>query len=591
MNIALQILSLFGGLGMFLFGMNTMSNGLERAAGDKLRDIMGKVTGNLFKSVILGAVVAALTQSSSATTVMVVGFVNAGILTLSQAVGVIMGANIGTTITAWILSLNDLPGDVWYLAIVKPTTLAPAALILGAVLVFFCNKKNIKTIGEFLIGLGLIFIGMQYMSDSMEVVFDSVPSLQNVFASQNNPIVSLLIGTGITAIIQSSAASVAMLQAIASSTTVVFSSAFPIIMGQNIGTCVTALLSSIGANKNAKRAAMIHLYFNIIGTFVFLIIIYLVEYTIGLPFWNSSLNATDISIFHSIFNVAATVMLLPFSKLLVWLAQKTIKDSNHDEKENPFALLDDRFLKTPSIAVDNVHTIMSNMCGIAKENIILCRNMLMNNDDTLGERINANEELLDEYEINLTAYLTKLSDTQLSESDNDKSAAYFSLVNNIERIGDYCDNIRETAEKIIENNIEFSSGGASGLNTMFDAVENIMELTFQAFTWDDISLVCKIEPLEEVIDGIQEKLERAHMKRLKEKTCSVEAGVMFLEIISNVERISDHCSNIGVAILQARADSRADDRHEYLRRLHAEMPGEFREDYEFYKQKYELKIN
>ena len=316
MDIALQILSLFGGLGMFLFGMNTMSTGLERAAGDKLRQIMEKVTGNLFKSVILGAVVAALTQSSSATTVMVVGFVNAGILTLSQAVGIIMGANIGTTITAWILSLNDLPGDVWYLAIVKPTTLAPVAIILGAGLLFFCQKKNIKTIGEFLVGLGVIFIVMEYMSNSMEVVFNAIPSLQNVFAGQNNPVIGILIGTGITAIIQSSAASVAMLQAVASSTAVVFSSAFPIIMGQNIGTCVTALLSSVGASKNAKRAAMIHLYFNIIGTIVFMVVIYALQYTLGLPFWHSAINATDISIFHSIFNVASTIMLFHISSSL-----------------------------------------------------------------------------------------------------------------------------------------------------------------------------------------------------------------------------------------------------------------------------------
>lgn len=589
MDIALQILALFGGLGMFLYGMNTMSTGLERAAGDKLRNIMEKVTGNIFKSVVLGAVVAALTQSSSATTVMVVGFVNAGILTLNQAVGIIMGANIGTTITAWILSLNDLPGDVWYLAVIKPTNLAPAAIIIGAALLFFCKKKNIQTIGEFLVGLGLIFIGMEYMSDSMEVVFESVPSLQNVFAGQNNPLFGILVGTVITAIIQSSAASVAMLQAVASSTTVMFSSAFPIIMGQNIGTCVTALLSAIGANKNAKRTAMIHLYFNIIGTLVFLIIIYAIQFTIGLPFWNSAISATDISIFHSIFNVAATLMLIPFSKVLVFLVQKTIRDKDTEEDtESPFALLDDRFLSTPSIAINNIHTVMSNMCGVAKENVMLCRKMLNSKDMTLSDKIIENEELLDEYEIKLTAYLTKVSDTQLSQSDNEKSAAYFHLVNNIERIGDYCDNVREDVEKLINDKIDFSAQAIDGLKVVFDAVENIMELTFQAFSWDDISLVSKIEPLEEVVDSIQEKLERAHMKRLKQKECSVEAGVVFLEIISNMERISDHCSNIGVAILQAKSDARAVDRHEYLRLLHAEMPGEYKEDYEFYKHKYAL---
>lgn len=430
---------------------------------------------------------------------------------------------------------------------------------------------------------------MEYMSDSMEVVFESVPSLQNVFAGQNNPLFGILVGTVITAIIQSSAASVAMLQAVASSTTVMFSSAFPIIMGQNIGTCVTALLSAIGANKNAKRTAMIHLYFNIIGTLVFLIIIYAIQFTIGLPFWNSAISATDISIFHSIFNVAATLMLIPFSKVLVFLVQKTIRDKDTEEDtESPFALLDDRFLSTPSIAINNIHTVMSNMCGVAKENVMLCRKMLNSKDMTLSDKIIENEELLDEYEIKLTAYLTKVSDTQLSQSDNEKSAAYFHLVNNIERIGDYCDNVREDVEKLINDKIDFSAQAIDGLKVMFDAVENIMELTFQAFSWDDISLVSKIEPLEEVVDSIQEKLERAHMKRLKQKECSVEAGVVFLEIISNMERISDHCSNIGVAILQAKSDARAVDRHEYLRLLHAEMPGEYKEDYEFYKHKYAL---
>lgn len=588
MDIALQILALFGGLGIFLFGMNTMSTGLERAAGDKLRQIMQKVTGNLFKSVALGAVVAALTQSSSATTVMVVGFVNAGILTLAQAAGIIMGANIGTTITAWILSLNDLPSDVWYLTIIKPTTLAPAALIIGAGLLFFCKKKNIKTIGEFLVGLGLIFKGMEYMSDSMEVVFEMVPSLQSLFAAQGNPLTGLLIGTGITAVIQSSAASVAMLQAVASSTVLIFSTAFPIIMGQNIGTCVTALLSAIGASKNAKRAAMMHLYFNVIGTLIFFVLIYVIQYTIGLPFWNDSINATDISIFHSVFNIVVTLLLLPFSKGLVWLASKTIRDTKDEEEENPFALLDERFLSTPAIAVENSRTVMSNMCGVAKENVILCRKMLKSRDNKYSERILENEDLLDSYEIKLTAYLTRVSELNLSEADNEKIASYFHIVNNIERIGDYCDNIRESVEKFISDNTEFSDDAQNGLNTMFNAVQNIMEITFQAFTWEDMELVHKIEPLEEVVDRIQEKLEKAHMKRLKKHECSVEAGVAFLEIISNVERISDHCSNIGVALLQAHSDSEAADRHEYLRQLHSRMSGQYKEDYDYYKQKYAL---
>ncbi len=590
MDIALQIISLFGGLGMFLFGMHSMSSSLERAAGSKLRKIMEKVTGNIIKSVALGAVVAALTQSSSATTVMVVGFVNAGVLTLNQAVGIIMGANIGTTITAWILSLNDLPGDVWYLAMLKPTTLAPLFIILGAVMLVFIAKKNIKTIGEIFVGLGLIFIGMEFMTNSMEVVFDQVPSLKNIFAMQTNPFTGLLIGAGITGIIQSSAASVGMLQAVASSTTVVFASAFPIIMGQNIGTCVTALLSSVGATKNAKRAAMIHLYFNVIGTIVFLTIIYIIQYTIGLPFWNSRISATDISVFHSIFNVASTIMLLPFSKLLVWLAEKTIRDSRQEIEDNPFSQLDERFLKTPYVAVGRVHIALSKMFKVAKKNVRLAAKLAAGEDtEKNSELMIANENLLDEYEIRISSYLTKISDEHLSEQDNERSSTYFHLVTNIERIGDYCDNIREICESLSESGIEFSENAAHGLSVLFDAIENIVELTYEAFSKNDTSLAVKIEPLEEVVDGIQQQLEDDHMMRLKAQTCSVEAGVMLLEITSNAERISDHCSNIGVAILQAnRGGGTSIDRHEYLRRLHREMPDEYRRDYETYKQKYAL---
>lgn len=590
MGIAFQILNLFGGLGMFLFGMNTMSSGLERAAGDKLKRIMEKVTGNLVKSVILGIVVAALTQSSSATTVMVVGFVNAGILSLNQAVGIIMGANIGTTITAWILSLNDLPSDVWYLAMIKPTSIAPAAIIVGACFLFFCSKKNIKTIGEFLVGLGLIFIGMEYMSDAMEVVFEQVPSLSQLFATDSNPFVGVLIGAGVTAIIQSSAASVAMLQAVASSTAVAFSTAFSIIMGQNIGTCVTAILSSIGTSKNAKRAAMIHLYFNIIGTIIFLIVIYLINALIGIPFWNDPVGATQISMFHSVFNVTVTILLLPFSKFLVFLANVTLRDKKTEDTptDDAFALLDKRFLSTPSIAVNNVHTTMGAMFELTKQNVKKCHKIFKTGNEDLFDEVYQNEKLLDDYEIRLTDYLTQISDTQLSHSDNITVASYFHIVNNIERIGDYCINLCENMRSYMDGGNKFSQDAEQGLNTMFSALENIVEISMQAFKWNDTSLVCKIEPLEEVIDGIQEKLERMHMERLKKKQCAVEIGVIYMEMISNMERIADHCSNIGVSILQANDDARAEDRHAYKKQLHLQMPGDYKENYEHYMEKYSV---
>lgn len=587
MAIVLQIIKLFGGLGMFLFGMHTMSTGLERAAGNKMQKIMEKVTGNLLKSVVLGAVVAALTQSSSATTVMVVGFVNAGILNLNQAVGIIMGANIGTTITAWILSLNDIPGGVWYLDLIKPTTLAPLALVFGAFMLLFCKSKKKTVIGEFIIGLGVLFIGMEYMSDSMDVVFNQVPSLQSLFAADSNPFVGVLIGAGVTAIIQSSAASVGMLQAIASTGSLTFNAAFPIIMGQNIGTCVTALLSSIGANRNAKRTAMIHLYFNVIGTVIFMLGFYAIHFTIGLPFWQSVIRATDISIFHSFFNVVTTLMLLPFSRVLVWLANKTLRDHN-DQHAEPFALLDARFLSTPPIAISNTKKAMVDMCALAMQNVINCRTMLKKRDLSLVPLCKENEEMLDNYEIRLTSYLTQISELPLSEEDNGRVAGYFHMVTNIERIGDYCDNIRQDIERMVENQVLFTEKARRDLNTLFSAIEDVTRLTFEAFEQCDPILTRRIEPLEEVVDGLQEKLETEHMRRLKAKECNVEAGVIFLEIISNAERISDHCSNIGVAILQAQRDSSVDNRHDYLRELHAEMPGAYKQDYEQFKKKYLL---
>lgn len=588
MDIVLNLIKMFGGLGMFLFGMHTMSTGLERAAGDRMQRIVEKVTGNLVKSVLLGAFVAAITQSSSATTVMVVGFVNAGILNLSQAVGIIMGANIGTTITAWILSLNDIPGGIWYLDLIKPTTLAPLALIIGACLLFFATNKKRTIVGEFVIGLGILFIGMEYMSDSMGAVFELVPSLQSLFSIESNPVVGLLVGTGVTALIQSSAASVGMLQAIASTGNLLFAAAFPIIMGQNIGTCVTALLSSFGTSKNARRAAMIHLYFNIIGTLIFIIAIYTVQFTVGLPFWNQNISATEISIFHSVFNVTTTILLLPFSKFLVWLANTTLRDKT-EEASSPFALLDKRFLATPAIAISNTKTVMSDMFMLAKENVERCRDMIKNHNGNALEKCRENEEMLDKYEIKLTDYLTEVSELPLSAADNQRVASYFHMITNIERIGDYCDNLCECIERLSGGKIRFSEKAEKGLNTLLSAVQNITALTLEAFQVCDPMLARRIEPLEEVIDGLQEQLEKEHMARLKTKECSVEAGVVFLEILSNIERISDHCSNVGVAILQAQPGAdHVTNRHEYLKALHAQMPGEYKEEYEKYKEMYAL---
>ena len=585
MEIVVQFIKLFGGLGMFLYGMSIMGTGLEKAAGNKLQSIMEKVTGNLFKSVLLGLVVTSLIQSSSATTVMVVGFVNAGILTLYQAVGIIMGANIGTTVTAWIISLNDISGGTWFLDLVKPTTLAPVALIAGAVLVMFCKSPRKKNIGELVMGFGILFIGMDYMSESMEVVFDKVPALGNLFAKEFNPFAGVLVGTVVTAVIQSSSASVGMLQAIASTGVLSFSAAFPIIMGQNIGTCVTAMLSCIGTSINARRTAMMHLYFNVIGTILFMGAFYGVQHLIGIPFWNDSMSATEISIFHSCFNVITTIILLPFAKGLVFLATKSVKETA-GETHNRFALLDSRFHVTPAIAIANAKKTMIEMGMVAHENVVLCQAMLTSGDMSRLLDFEKNEELLDEYEIRLTDSLTEISELSLSEEESVRVSSYLRMVTNIERIGDYCDNIREDAIRLSDAKAEFTTRGKEEMAILLAAIEEITLMTVEAFKDCDMDKARRIEPLEVVIDGLQENLESAHMSRLKNKECSVEAGVVFLGVISNAERIADHCSNIGVAILQTRPETGVSNRHAYLRELHATMPGGYKEIYEQYQEKY-----
>lgn len=583
--ILLQFVKLFGGLGMFLFGMNTMSNGLERLAGNKMQQIMEKVTGNLFKSVLLGVAVTALIQSSSATTVMVVGFVNAGVLSLYQAVGIIMGANIGTTVTAWILSLNDIGGGAWFLQLIKPSTLAPMALVAGAILMMFCKGAKKKMVGELVTGFGVLFIGMEYMSDSMDVVFEQVPALGQLFAKEFNPVAGVLVGAGVTAVIQSSSASVGMLQAIASTGMLSFSAALPIIMGQNIGTCVTAMLSGIGATHNAKRTAMMHLYFNVIGTVLFMIAFYTVQMLVGLPFWNDMMRATDISVFHSCFNVITTLLLLPFAKGLVWLANKTVRTAPEAEDET-FALLDSRFLATPPIALANAKKTMVAMCQVAHANVLNCQVMVKNQEVGDTQTFEANENLLDEYEIRLTESLTRISELSLSEEDNQRVSSYLRMVTNIERIGDYCDNILEDVARMESEDVAFTEKGKKDMDTLMVAIEEIVRITIDAFKSCDMDMAKKIEPLEEVIDGLQEKLEGQHMERLKAKECTVESGVVFLGIISNAERIADHCSNIAVAILQTQHSTEVGNRHEYLRQLHATMPGGYKEDYEKYQQKY-----
>jgi len=577
-----NLIALLGGLGMFLYGMKTMGDGLEKSAGAKMKLIIESLTSNVFKAVLIGTLVTALIQSSSATTVMVVGFVNAGMMTLKQATGVIMGANIGTTVTAIILSLGDIQSDAWYLAMLKPSNLAPLALIIGAVLIFaFGKKQKLKDIGEIFLGFGVLFIGMQYMEGAVGHLKD-LPQFKTIFANLKNPVLGILSGAIVTAIIQSSSASVGILQALAATGAVSCSQAVPIIMGQNIGTCVTALLSSIGTSKNAKRAAFIHLYFNLIGTIVFTAAIYITQFTIGIPFWENMVSRGDIAFFHTFFNVANTIILLPFTQVLITLANKTIKSK--EEKEE-ISYLDERFLQTPSLAINQAKKELLMMMGLARENISACISAVLHHDLSYLAGQKENEEKIDRYEFKITKYLTDINEKNLTDEDRKKIAGLYHIINDVERIGDYADNLAQNITDKVNKNIKFTDEGKDALIKMMNAVLEIIDLSIEAFASENLRLCEKIEPLEQVIDILTEKLKQGHTERLSKHVCSVESGVIYLEMISGLERVADHCSNIGMAMLQ---DKHIFDTHEYAKKLHEEMPKSFKADFENYIEKYSI---
>ncbi len=583
---ASNIIALFGGLGLFLYGMKVMGDGLEKAAGDRMHRIIEKMTNTIFKSVFVGAIVTALVQSSSATTVMVVGFVNAGIMRLTQAVGVIMGANIGTTITAQILRLGDIDKNVWYLTMLKPKTIAPLAVALGVMLIFFTKKKKTNVFGEILVGFGLLFIGMSTMEGAVKVLRD-LPEFKEAFVAFSNPVIGVLVGAGITALIQSSSASVGILQAVASTGLVTFSSAVPIILGQNIGTCVTALLSSIGANKNAKKAAFIHLMFNMVGTIVFLIAIYLYQGVIGFTFWGNVMNRGNIADFHTLFNITNTVMLIPFAGLLVKLSNIVVR-GKEETKQQQF--LDERFLTTPSVAVSQVIKEVVRMGKMAQNNVLLAVKAIINRTTSKNKKIEENEDIIDVMESNITQYLIKLTDEPLNTEESNKVSGVFHLINDIERIGDHAVNLSEYSTYIVNESIEFSDLAKHELKVMFNAVEEIVDLAITAYEEQDVELAKKIQPFEDVVDLIKETLRIRHIDRLSQQKCNLKAGVVFLDIISNLERIADHCSNIGISIEQQHSADEDFDPHQYLEHLHQNKTVEYENLYEMYKEKYKLSL-
>ena len=584
MSNIMMIIGLLGGLGLFLYGMTTMGDGLEKMAGEKLQTIIRSLTGNIFSSVLVGVVVTAVIQSSSATTVIVVGFVNAGIMTLPQAVGVIMGANIGTTVTAQILRLGDLESSLWFLELLKPASLSAIAIFIGFLLFMIAKRQKIKQLGTILLGFGVLFAGMEMMSSSVQSLQD-VPWFKNIFLACENPVTGILAGTLVTALIQSSSASIGILQAVASTGAITYASAIPIILGQNIGTTVTALISSIGASKNAKKAAMIHVYFNLIGSIIFIIIVYVLQYTIGLPFWNDTVNMGGIANFHTFFNLTNTILMLPFARGLIFLANKTIGDSN-SVIEEPKYNLDKRFLTAPNVAVAQCVQEAMEMGKLALENLRYSQKMLIEQDSTYLQPLIDNEDALDKMEINLSDYLSLITDRDITEKESKIVSSLFHIVIDIERIGDHCINISEAAKSLMDKKKTLSSDAKEELSAMFDAVAEILGLSLKSYGENDLALAKRVEPYEDVIDKFNDTLKNKHISRLKSKKCAVRVGVVYLEVINDLERIADHCSNIAFDVFKQHDEKDEFDPHAYVRTVSRSTDEEYNTYYKEFKNKY-----
>jgi len=553
------VLQMVGGLALFLFGMHAMGEGLSKTSGGRLEKILEKLTSNPLKAVLLGAGVTAVIQSSSATTVMVVGFVNSGIMKLSQAVGIIMGANIGTTATSWILSLSGIEGDSFLIKMLKPSSFSPILAILGVAYIMFSKREKIRDVGMILIGFAILMTGMDTMSAAVKPLAD-VPEFTNILLKFSNPILGMLAGLILTAVIQSSSASVGILQALCVTGAVSYGAAIPIIMGQNIGTCITAILSAIGASKNAKRAALVHLYFNLIGTTIFMLGFYAINAVVGFTFLADAANAAGIAVVHSIFNVTATIILLPFSDKLEKLACFTIRDDAKEEgieseADKDFKLLDLRFLDTPGLAVGHCRRVAENMAKLTKEAFYTATEIITDYDKKKAERVITLESEIDRYEDELGTYMVKLSQQQLSESDSNKLSVILHCLSDFERISDHAVNLVESAQEMKEKKQEFSKKAKEELAIFTQAVKDIVNVSFEVFEKEDVEKATYVEPLEEVIDELQAEVKKRHVKRLQKGKCTIEMGFVLSDVVTSYERVADHCSNIAVCLMQVEKDS------------------------------------
>ncbi len=581
-----SVITLLGGVALFLFGMNIMGNGLEKMSGGRLERILERMTSSTGKGVLLGCLVTAVIQSSSATTVMVVGFVNAGIMKLTQAVGVIMGANIGTTATSLLLGLGDISGSS-LLSLLKPEMLAPIISVVGVVLYTFIRSGKKHDIGQILLGFGVLFFGMLTMEQSMGGLSE-LEGFRNLMIAFSNPLFGLAIGAVMTGIIQSSSASVGILQALSASGAIPFSAAAPIILGQNIGTCVTALLSSIGASRNAKRAAFVHLYFNIIGSIVFLILLYGVHALFQLPFWDDMMTRSTIAMFHLTFNVVTTAILFPFSRLLVKLSIMTVRGDSSEPDYS--SILDERFLSSPALALDMAQDAVISMSDMAISNFHGSVALLEHFDDRAFDHIAETETSMDKLEVHLNQYLLRLTDRDFTSAENMQHSELLHVIGDIERIGDYSINIAELAQRMAHENILFTQNARTELQALTRAVGDLLAMTRRCYAANDAAEAEHIEPLEETVDLMTEVLKSRHILRLKRGDCTIEGGALFLELLIDYERIADHCSNLALYIIQRnQTHDRAVlefDMHAYAHHLHAEGSGEYNVLFAAYEKEY-----
>ncbi len=578
-------LSLIGGLALFLYGMNVMGGGLEKLSGGKLE----RLTSNPLKAVLLGAGVTAVIQSSSATTVMLVGFVNSGIMKLSQAIGIIMGANIGTTITSWLLSLTGIQSDNFLVSMLKPSSFSPILAVIGIVLMMNARSDKKKTTAEIFLGFAVLMFGMQAMSDAVKPLAD-VPEFTGILVKFSNPVLGVLVGALLTAVIQSSSASVGILQALSVTGAFTYGSVIPIILGQNIGTCVTAMLSAMGANKGAKRTAFAHLYFNMIGSVVFLILYYVLNLAFQFDFAKEPVGAAGIAAIHSVFNIFATLLLLPFIKGMEKLAYLTIPVDKEEEaaagRENQFQVLDERFLATPSFAIEQCMSLARKMAELAKDCMLTAMTLFETYSSEKAYQVEWQEDLLDKYEDKLGKYLALLNSQNLTEKEGQEVSTLMQSINDFERIGDHALNLVEVAVKMQKKELEFSKKAKHEVEVFSAAVTDILNRSMEAFVNNDSALASTVEPLEEVIDDLNKEVKKRHIKRLRKGKCSIDLGLALTDIAVNYERVADHCSNVAVYLIQI--EDNTVEAHDYVSSLSGEPREHFQQMFEAYQERYQL---